>query len=84
MARRKKNNKSTTISIQWVDKETFRKHARLLKQTKSGSRYESDSILFKRILEVFISQAGKGHDEPKSTYPSLNKSQPNFDSSESN
>ena len=85
MARRKKDNKNTTISISWENKIAFRRFAELVKQTKSGSRYESDAVLFGRILAYWvqnhINDAGA---EPKSTYPSLNKSQPSSDSSESN
>lgn len=81
MARKKKDNKNTTISIEWRDKEIFRKYAKLIKKTKTGDRYESDADLFKRILVAYIGQVGEIHTEPKSTYPSLNKSQPSSDSS---
>ncbi len=83
MARKKKDNKNTTISISWEDKEEFRKYAKLVKQTKSGDRYESDAVLFGRILKFWIGNNTiySPHPEPKSTYPSLNKSQPSSDSS---
>jgi hypothetical protein len=83
MARRKKNNKNTTISILWEDKELFRRFAKLVKQTKSGDRYESDAVLFNRILNFWVENntVYSPHPEPKSTYPSLNKSQQDSDSS---
>jgi hypothetical protein len=86
MARRKKDNPNTTISISWKDKEEFRKYAKLVKQTKTGDRYESDAVLFRRLLKFWIENNTiySPHSEPRSTYPSLNKSQPSSDSSESN
>jgi hypothetical protein len=84
MTRKKSNNQNTTISIKWADKVIFRQFAMRLKQTKSGDRYESDADLFRRILDSFAIANTKLHEEPKSTYPSLNKSQPSSDSSESN
>jgi len=85
MARMKKDNKNTTISISWENKTEFRRHAKLLKKTKSGDRYESDAILFGRVLAFYVRNHIDDCDqEPKSTYPSLNKSQPSSDSSESN
>ena len=81
MTRKKSSNKNTTISIRWEDKIVFRKFAALLKQTKSGDRYESDADLFRRVLEFYaIANANSKSDEPKSTYPSLNKSQQDSDS----
>ena len=72
MARRKSGNSHTTICITWADKEEFRKFAQFVKDTKTGQRTESDSILFHRILDYF-----KRHSDPlpegtkpKSTYPS--------------
>ena len=85
MARRKKDNPNTTISISWENKTEFRRHAKLLKQTKSGNRYESDAALFERELAFYARNHIDDCDQaPKSTYPSLNKSQPSSDSSESN
>jgi hypothetical protein len=82
MARKKKDNKNTTISISWEDKEEFRRYAKLIKQTKTGDRYESDADLFKRVLAYWaLNHIDDCHSEPKSTYPSLDKSQPSSDSS---
>ena len=53
MARRKKDNPNTTISISWENKTEFRRHAKLLKQTKSGNRYESDAAIFERVLAFY-------------------------------
>ena len=71
MARRKLNNNYTTICITWVDKEWFRKFAQFVKDTKTGQRTESDSILFHRVLTEFAKNNPLPEDaEPKSTYPS--------------
>lgn len=55
MVKRKVGNSHTTISITWVDKEQFRKFAKLVKKTKNGDMYESDSIIFHKILENYQS-----------------------------
>ena len=71
MARRKLNNNYTTICITWVDKELFRKFAQFVKDTKTGQRTESDSILFHRVLTEFAKNNPLPEDaKPKSTYPS--------------
>ena len=71
MARRKLNNNYTTICITWADKEWFRKHAKFVKDTKSGQRTESDSVLFHRVLVDFTEVNPLPEDaKPKSTYPS--------------
>ena len=70
MARRKLNNNYTTICIAWTDKELFRKFAKFVKDTKTGQRTESDSVLFHRILESFNKNNSLPEDaKPKSTYP---------------
>jgi len=53
MVKRKIGNSHTTISITWSDKEQFRKFAKLVKKTKNGDMYESDSIIFHKILEHY-------------------------------
>ena len=71
MARRKSGNSHTTICITWADKEEFRKFAEFVKDTKTGQRTESDSVLFHRILEEFKKKNPLSENaEPKSTYPS--------------
>ena len=85
MERMKIDFKITTISISWEDIVEFRRYARLIKQTKTGDRYVSDADLFKRVLAYWaLNHIDDCHSEPKSTYPSLDKSQPSSDSSESN
>jgi|13_taG_2_1085334.scaffolds.fasta_scaffold46065_3 hypothetical protein len=85
MARKKKNNKFTTISIKWDDKDLFRRFAKKVKNTQGGERYESDSSLFGRILEEFkMLHQEEISSHPNSTYPSQDKSQQDSDSSESN
>ena len=68
MARRKVGNSHTTISVRWEDKEELRKHARLVKKTKNGDMYESDSVLFQRVLK-FYNEHNPTSEKPKATYP---------------
>ena len=51
MAKRKIGNSHTTICVSWTDKEQFRKLAKLVKKTKNGEMYESDAVIFKKILD---------------------------------
>ena len=69
MARRKQNNTHTTICITWEDKESFRKFAKFVKKTKTGDLYESDTVLFHRLLESFQA-SNVANETPNSTYPS--------------
>ena len=69
MARRKLSNTHTTICITWEDKENFRRFAKFIKKTKTGDLYESDTILFHRVLEEFKNN-NTGSDKPNTTYPS--------------
>ena len=69
MARRKASNSHTTISIKWDSKERFRKFAKLVKQTRSGEMYESDAVLFDKILSYYIEHHEQQNAEPKGTYP---------------
>jgi len=55
LAKRKIGNSHTTICITWSDKDEFRKFAKLVKKTKNGELYESDSIIFHRMLVNFKS-----------------------------
>ena len=68
MAKRKIGNSHTTICITWKDKDSFRTFARFIKKTKNGDMYESDSIIFSRMLESFkkINESNKFSHE---TYP---------------
>ena len=68
MARRKVGNSHTTISIRWEDKDKLRRHAKLVKKTKNGDMYESDSVLVKRILD-FYNEHNPTTEVSKSTYP---------------
>ena len=67
MAKRKIGNSHTTICITWADKDQFRKFAQLVKKTKNGDMYESDSAIFTRMLESFKQKTDSNvaHD----TYP---------------
>jgi len=55
MARRKAGSSHTTISITWEDKELFRRFAKLVKKTRNGEMYESDSAVFHKILRTLSS-----------------------------
>lgn len=68
MARRKLGSSHTTISITWEDKEAFRKYAKLVKKTRNGEMYESDSALFHKILEEYKNN-NSSDSEAHSTYP---------------
>ena len=74
MARRKIENSHTTISILWKDKEDFRKHAKVVKKTRTGSMHESDAVLFQRVLQ-FYNQHHHTTESAKSTYPSQDTNQ---------
>lgn len=74
MARRKVGNSHTTISVRWEDKEELRKHARLVKKTKNGDMYESDSVLFQRVLK-FYNEQNPTSEKPKATYPQVQTQQ---------
>jgi hypothetical protein len=69
MARRKASNSHTTISIKWNSKEKFRTFAKLVKQTRSGEMYESDAVLFDKVLNYYIEHHEQQNTEPKGTYP---------------
>ena len=69
MARRKVGNSHTTISVRWEDKEKLRRHAKLVKKTKNGDMYESDSVLFHKMLDHFAKEH-KQSETPNTTYPS--------------
>jgi len=69
MVKRKLGNSHTTISITWADKEQFRRFAKLVKKTKNGNMYESDAIIFSRILEHYKKTTNEASDVPHTTYP---------------
>ena len=67
--RRKIGNKSTTISISWLDKEKLRTFAKFKKETKNGKLYESDAEVIHKIIEAFSRTTPS--DTFHSTYPTL-------------
>lgn len=69
MAKRKIGNSHTTICVSWADKEHFRKLAKLVKKTKNGEMYESDAVIFKRILDHYVSSTNDVGGVAHSTYP---------------
>jgi len=66
---RKTENKFTTISIGWGDKLIMRHFASFIKETKNGQLYESDAVVFKKIL-IYYDKSHQG-DKAHSTYPTL-------------
>ena len=71
MAKPRSNNEFTTISVRWVDKDRLRGLARLVKKTKNGELYESDAVVFNRLI------ANHPNIIPHNTYPSLSDDQLN-------
>ena len=69
MARRKIGNSHTTICVTWEDKELFRKFASFVKKTRTGDLYESDAVLFNKILTSFKEHNTVG-ETSNTTYPS--------------
>ena len=75
MAKRKIGNSHTTICITWKDKDTFRTFARLVKKTKNGDSYESDSVIFSRMLQAF-KETNESSESSHKTYPRKTTSSP--------
>jgi|TARA_R110002167_G_scaffold209553_1_gene413492 hypothetical protein len=69
MARRKIGNSHTTICVSWEDKELFRKFASFVKKTRTGNLYESDAVLFSKMLNHFKENNTIG-EISNTTYPS--------------
>ena len=69
MARRKIGNSHTTICVSWEDKELFRKFASFVKKTRTGNLYESDAVLFSKMLNHFKDNNTIG-EVSNTTYPS--------------
>ncbi len=69
MAKRKTENSHTTICIKWEDKEEFRKFAQFVKKTKTGNLYESDAVLFRKLLDSYKKEHHMA-ELSYSTYPS--------------
>ncbi len=69
MARRKIGNSHTTICVSWEDKELFRKFASFVKKTRTGNLYESDAVLFSKMLNHFKENNPIG-EVSNTTYPS--------------
>lgn len=52
--KRKDGAYNTTISIRWSDKNSFRRLAKKVKTTKNGDVYETDAVIFSRVLEDYL------------------------------
>ena len=68
MARRKIGNSHTTICVKWEDKELFRKFARFVKKTKTVDLYESDAVLFNKLLTEYRKH-NREDSKANTTYP---------------
>jgi hypothetical protein len=67
---RKEGATDTTISVKWSDKNRMRRLAKHTKTTKTGKVYESDSIVFARVLKDYMNRhPDEINDRPTSTYP---------------
>lgn len=75
---RKEENPRTTISISWEDKKTLRKYASKVKDSKSGTIYENDSVVFAKILKYYAEHNTGG--QITTTYPSKTPNKPQPDS----
>lgn len=62
-------NSHTTICVTWEDKELFRKFAKFVKKTRTGDLYESDAVLFAKMLNYFKDN-NEGGNVSNTTYPS--------------
>lgn len=82
MAQRRSGNSHTTISVTWADKDEFRRFAKEVKKTKHGIMYESDAVLFKKMLDFYEENHADKNDFIPQTYP--NKTFPNVDQPSSN
>ena len=69
MTQRKIGSVYTTISVTWADKDEFRKFAKFVRKTRTGDVYESDSVLFKKMLEAYKANNKIESDQPRKTYP---------------
>ena len=72
MARRKLGTSNTTISISWEDKDEFRKFAKFVKTTRTGKLYESDAVLFNKML-LFFKESNAVGEVSNTTYPTKNQ-----------
>ena len=71
---KKRNDDSftTTISVLWKEKESLRRLAKPLKKTKNGTKFETDSTVFSRVITEYISRHPDEYGKDiNSTYPSL-------------
>jgi len=69
----KESNDFTTISVRKIDKSMMRQHARYLKNTKNGILYESDAVIFNRMVVGYTKDTPQATILPKPTYPTKQK-----------
>jgi len=66
----KAENTHTTISVRKDDKKTLRRFAKFIKNTRNGKLYESDSIVFARVMDEYIGKHSQEANISHTTYPS--------------
>ncbi len=72
--KRKEGTQNTTISVSWRDKNLMRRLARKRKTTKNGDVYESDSVIFNRILKYYMNNnSSEIRNETTATYPEVSR-----------
>ena len=75
--KRKEGTTNTTISVSWSDKNKMRRLAKLRKTTKNGDVYESDAVIFNRMLRYYIDHnPGEVKSTTTVTYPVKNANKP--------
>jgi len=75
--KRKEGQSNTTISVSWSDKNRMRRLAKLRKTTKNGDVYESDSVIFNRVLRDYMNtHPNEIKSQTTITYPVKSSSKP--------
>ena len=82
--KRKEGQSNTTISVSWSDKNRMRRLAKLRKTTKNGDVYESDAVIFNRVLRDYMNNhPAEIKSETTVTYPVKSVSKPTVSPDES-
>ena len=71
---RKLDNGETTMKVNWKDKDLmscFKKKMSKVDYSRNRIRYESDAIVFKRIIIFFAKHNKVVNGSPVATYPEL-------------
>jgi len=70
----KDSNEFTTISVRKIDKQRMRQYAKFIKKTKNGSLYESDAIVFNKMVALYMKDHPEMMGDSVPTYPTKQKS----------